>query len=101
MKGAVQLDRSFRHDGVGGLAQAQPRHVEVPKINEKRRLMASLEYTSSQRQNGYRDTSRRWRANHLGSSWSRAIQTLPAPATRRVCGAAARLAATDRSGARR
>jgi hypothetical protein len=42
MKGAVQLDRSFRHDESEGLHEARARHAEVSNVNDARsRIMWS------------------------------------------------------------
>src|ERR687885_1384964 len=96
MKGAVQTDRSFRHDGIPRLRPAQPRHVEVPKVNEYERVIASREYTPMRAACERSDTSRPWRAVRRGTRWLLASRTGSAPARCPACGAAGHLAARRR-----
>src|SRR5919199_4334103 len=86
MKGAVQMDRSFRHDGIPRLRPAQPRHVEVPKVNEYERLIASQEYTSLQPGHEPSDTRRPSPAARLGKTSWLASRTGSAHARCPACG---------------
>src|SRR5438309_9748956 len=101
MKGAVQLDRSFRHDGIPRLRPAQPRHVEVPKVNEYERFIASQEYTSVQPGYEPSDTSQPSSEAHRGRRLWLASRTGSARATYPACGGVASLAVRRRSGSRR
>src|SRR5919201_4491060 len=101
MKGAVRLDRSFRHDGIPRLLPAQPRHVEVPKVNEYERFIALREYTPLQPGFERPDTTRPSRAGRPGKTSWLASRTGSARARYPACGEVARPAERRRSEFRR